>query len=59
MGAHPYRVAQLHWHATDYTALLEKMGIDWEAAWAEFEVDLKRLESGEIEYLSWEDADAQ
>lgn len=58
MGAHPYRVVQLHWHATDYTALLEKMGIDWEEAWAEFESDLKRLESGEIEYLSWEDADA-
>ncbi len=58
MGAHPYRVVQLHWHATDYTALLEKMGIDWEAAWAEFEADLKRIESGEIEYLSWEDADA-
>ncbi len=59
MGAHPYRVVQLHWHATDYTALLEKMGIDWEKAWAEFEADLKRLESGEIEYLSWEDADAK
>ncbi|MEA2057403.1 MAG: heterodisulfide reductase-related iron-sulfur binding cluster, partial [Actinomycetota bacterium] len=59
MGAHPYRVVQLHWHATDYTALLEKMGIDWEHAWAEFEEDLKRLERGEIEYLSWEDADAK
>ena len=59
MGAHPYRVVQLHWHATDYTALLEKMGIDWERAWAEFEEDLKRLERGEIEYLSWEDADAK
>lgn len=58
MGAHPYRVVQLHWHATDYTALLEKMGIDWEQSWAEFESDLKRIESGEIEYLSWEDADA-
>jgi heterodisulfide reductase subunit B len=58
MGAHPYRIVQLHWHATDYTLLLEKMGIDWERAWAEFEQDLKRLESGEIEYLSWEDADA-
>ncbi|MEE8485999.1 MAG: heterodisulfide reductase-related iron-sulfur binding cluster [Acidimicrobiia bacterium] len=58
MGAHPYRIVQLHWHATDYTALLEKMGIDWEHAWSEFESDLKRLESGEIEYLSWEDADA-
>jgi heterodisulfide reductase subunit B len=56
MGAHPYRVCQLHWHTTDYTKLLEKMGIDWEAAWAEFEKDLVRLESGEIEYLTWEDA---
>ncbi len=29
MGAHPYRVCQLHWHAADYLPLLEKMGIDW------------------------------
>ncbi len=56
MGAHPYRVCQLHWHTTDYTALLEKMGIDWQAAWAEFEEDLARIESGEAEYLTWEDA---
>jgi heterodisulfide reductase subunit B len=34
------------------------MGIDWEARWAEFQVDLKRLESGEAKYLTWEDADA-
>ena len=58
MGAHPYRVCQLHWHATDYRPLLTKMGIDWEARWAEFQVDLKRLESGEAKYLTWEDADA-
>ncbi len=58
MGAHPYKVCQLHWHSTDYKPLLEKMGIDWEAKWAEFEADLKRLESGEIEYLTWEDVDA-
>jgi heterodisulfide reductase subunit B len=56
MGAHPYKVCQLHWHTTDYTALLEKMGIDWEAAWIEFESDVARIERGEIEYLSWEDA---
>ncbi len=55
MGAHPYRVCQLHWHTTDYTALLEKMGIDWEAAWIEFEKDLARLDSHEIEFLTWED----
>ncbi len=58
MGAHPYRVCQLHWHATDYRPLLTKMGIDWEARWAEFQVDLKRLESGEVKYLDWENADA-
>ncbi|MEX0665775.1 MAG: heterodisulfide reductase-related iron-sulfur binding cluster [Acidimicrobiia bacterium] len=58
MGAHPYRVCQLHWHSADYRPLLEKMGIDWEAAWAEFQEDLKRLERGEIEFLSWEDCDA-
>ncbi len=56
MGAHPYKVCQLHWHTTDYTALLEKMGIDWEKAWIEFEMDVARIERGEIEYLSWEDA---
>ncbi|MEX2556474.1 MAG: heterodisulfide reductase-related iron-sulfur binding cluster [Actinomycetota bacterium] len=58
MGAHPYKVCQLHWHNADYRPLLEKMGIDWRQAWAEFEKDVKRLEDGEIEYLSWEDVDA-
>ncbi|MGB8360482.1 MAG: heterodisulfide reductase-related iron-sulfur binding cluster [Acidimicrobiia bacterium] len=57
MGAHPYRVCQLHWHSTDYRPLLEKMGIDWEAAWIEFEKDLKKLENNEIEYLTWEHVD--
>jgi heterodisulfide reductase subunit B len=55
MGAHPYKVCQLHWHTTDYRPLLEKMGIDWEKAWIEFEKDVARIEGGEIEYLSWED----
>jgi len=58
MGAHPYRVCQLHWHSTEYRPLLEKMGIDHAAAWAEFQEDLKRLKSGEKEYLTWEDVDA-
>ncbi|MBI2962625.1 MAG: heterodisulfide reductase subunit B [Deltaproteobacteria bacterium] len=58
MGAHPYRVCQLHWHNTDNRALLAKMGIDHEARWREFEADVERLKNGEIEYLSWEDADA-
>jgi heterodisulfide reductase subunit B len=55
MGGHPYRVCQLHWHSTDYRPLLEKMGIDHEKAWAEFQEDLKKLKSGEKEYLTWED----
>jgi heterodisulfide reductase subunit B len=46
MGAHPYKVCQLHWHSADYRPLLE------------FQVDLKRLERGEIEFLTWEDVDA-
>ncbi|HEX3606843.1 MAG TPA: heterodisulfide reductase-related iron-sulfur binding cluster [Candidatus Dormibacteraeota bacterium] len=59
MGAHPYRVCQLHWHSTDYRPLLTKMGIDWEKAWAEFETDLERLRSGQAEFLTWDDANAQ
>ncbi|MFV1991221.1 MAG: heterodisulfide reductase-related iron-sulfur binding cluster [Acidimicrobiales bacterium] len=55
MGAHPYKVCQLHWHSTDYRPLLEKMGIDWEAAWAEFQEDLGKLERGEQEFLTWDD----
>ncbi len=55
MGAHPYKVCQLHWHSTDYRPLLEKMGIDWEAAWAEFEADLARLERGDVEFITWDD----
>jgi heterodisulfide reductase subunit B len=57
MGAHPYKVCQLHWHSADYRPVLEKMGIDWEKAWAEFQSDLKRLESGEKRYLDWDDVD--
>jgi heterodisulfide reductase subunit B len=59
MGAHPYKVCQLHWHAADYRPLLEKMGIDWQERWREFQEDLERLKRGEAEYLTWEDVDAQ
>jgi heterodisulfide reductase subunit B len=58
MGAHPYKVCQLHWHSTDYRPLLEQMGIDWEAAWVEFENEVKKLERGEKEFLTWDDVDA-
>lgn len=56
LGAHPYRIAQLHWHGTDCRDLLTKMGIDWEAAWQEFESDLEQIQSGQKDYLTWEDA---
>ena len=57
-GAHPYIVCQLHWHGVDNKPLLEKMGIDHEKAWAEFEAQADRIKSGEIDYISWEEADA-
>jgi hypothetical protein len=34
------------------------MGIDWQAAWREFEEDLHRLERGEASFLTWADVDA-
>ena len=57
MGAHPYLVCQLHWHAAEYRPLLAKMGIDTEQAWAEFEAAVARLERGEQQFLTWEDVD--
>lgn len=56
MGAHPYKICQLHWHGVDMRPLLEKMGIDHEKAWAEFEVQVARIKSGEIEFMDWKDA---
>ena len=37
---------------------MEEMGIDYEKAWAEFEAQADRIKSGEIDYISWEEADA-
>jgi len=50
-GAHPYKLAQLHWHASPFEGLLEKLGIDWQRAKAEFEVYLKDVAAGRIETL--------
>ena len=55
MGAHPYRVVQIHWHATDYRPLLTKMGIDWEEKWKEFQEDMKLIKDGQMESLVLED----
>lgn len=54
IGAHPFRVCQLHWHAVPYQDLLRKMGIDVEQAWAEFEQDLEQIKNGTMDYLQWE-----
>jgi len=57
MGAHPYKVCQLHWHGVDTKPLLEKMGIDPARAWAEFEEQVQKIKAGEKEYMGWEDAE--
>jgi heterodisulfide reductase subunit B len=56
MGAHPYKVLQLHWHNTDNKAFLEKLGIDHRAKWAEFQEEVKKIKDGKNEFMSWEDA---
>ncbi len=58
MGAHPYKVLQLHWHNTDNKPFFEKLGIDWQKKWQEFEDQVEKIRKGEKEYLTWEDADA-
>ena len=57
MGAHPYKVLQLHWHNTDNKKFLEKIGIDHQQKWAEFEKECAEIEAGKKEYLTWEDAE--
>lgn len=58
LGAHPFRVVQLHWHSTDWRPLMEKLGIDWQQHWSEFEEDLAAIRSGAKPGLTWADADA-
>jgi len=57
MGAHPYKVLQLHWHNTDNTRFLEKIGIDHEKMWAEFQVEATKIKNGEMPFLTWADAE--
>ncbi len=58
MGAHPYLVLQMHWHNTDNRPFLEKLGIDPDEKWREFEAAVERLKSGEQLYLTWDDVEA-
>ena len=50
-GAHPYKIVQLHWHASPFENLMEKLGIDWRAAKQEFETYLGEVEAGRAETL--------
>ncbi len=50
-GAHPYKIVQLHWHASPFETLLEKLGIDWRRTKAEFEAYLTEVEAGRVETL--------
>ena len=51
LGAHPYKIAQVHWHAASAETLMTKMGIDWTTAKAEFREYLKALKNGQAPEL--------
>jgi heterodisulfide reductase subunit B len=51
LGAHPYKIAQLHWHSASAEALMTKMGIDWTTAKAEFREYLQALKNGQAPEL--------
>lgn len=57
MGAHPFKVLQLHWHSTSHKEFLAKVGIDPDKTWAEFQAAVDKLRSGEKKYLTWKDCD--
>ncbi len=46
MGAHPFIVCQVHWHVSDWRPLLEKMGIDADKAWDEYQVYVENVKQG-------------
>ncbi|MEK9672577.1 MAG: heterodisulfide reductase-related iron-sulfur binding cluster [Rhodospirillaceae bacterium] len=50
-GADPFKIVQLHWHASAFEDLLTKMGIDWQKKKAEFETYLEQVKAGKGESL--------
>jgi heterodisulfide reductase subunit B len=46
LGADPYKIVQVHWHAQSTESLLQKMGIDWSRSKSEFAEYLRSLKSG-------------
>jgi heterodisulfide reductase subunit B2 len=58
MGAHPFKVLQMHWHNTDNKPFMRKLGIDIDKKWAEFQKEVDAISRGEKEYLTWADAES-
>ncbi len=50
-GADPYKIVQLHWHASAVEDLMEKLKIDWKTKMSEFEDYLKEVEAGRRDHL--------
>lgn len=46
MGAHPFKICQLHWHLADWKGLLDKMGIDWRTAETEYKEYVQKVKEG-------------
>jgi heterodisulfide reductase subunit B len=58
LGAHPFRVVQMHWGSTDWRPLMEKLGIDWQRYKEEFDADVEAIRRGDKKAITWEDCDA-
>jgi heterodisulfide reductase subunit B len=51
-GAHPYKIVQVHWHASPTERLMEKMGIDYSSYRKDFMAYLEQIKNGgKVEYL--------
>ena len=50
-GADPYKIVQLHWHASAFEGLLDKVGIDWQKSKTGFEDYLEEVKKGNGEQL--------
>ncbi|MEM3851981.1 MAG: heterodisulfide reductase-related iron-sulfur binding cluster [Methanomassiliicoccales archaeon] len=51
-GAHPYKIVQVHWHASPVEKLMEKMGIDYQHYKEDFMAYLESIKNGgKVEFL--------
>jgi len=51
MGAHPFKICQLHWHIADWRNLLNKMGIDWQSAYDDYKKYIEDIKKGAKPFL--------